>query len=169
GEEVVPTCHAAANDLTAGFEGKGRLALLLTEALADVARQTWPEEGAPPSDASLYLSLPDTDRIFSDLDLIASEPLRKSRQELGEESTKTAVKTLAAELVDLSAPLLGWPKLPIAHVSASGRPGFAEALAAALADLAVRPALTTAIVGGVDSQLDPDTLTWLHETGRLKF
>jgi hypothetical protein len=169
GDEVLPTGHAAANELTAGFEGKGRLVQLMAGALEDVARETWPESGAPPADATLYLSLPDPGRIFSDLDVIASEPQRKARQERAAEATKTTVQALARDLMGLVAPLVSWPPLTIAHAGSSGRPGFAEALAAATRDLSTRPPLSTAIVGGVDSQLDTETMTWLYETGRLKF
>jgi len=74
------------------------------------------------------------------------------------------VSGMLAQAVGLS----GWKVLPkLRAITTTGTTGWAEALAAASGDLASKQ-VRYAVVGGVDSWLDEDTLTWLQETGRLK-
>jgi hypothetical protein len=62
----------------------------------------------------------------------------------------------------------GWSAtVPLASVSFDGHAGGALALARASADLAA-DRIDLAVVGGVASWLDEDTLQWLLNTGRLK-
>jgi len=168
GRVAVPVVHPLAGGFAYGFEGKAKLVRLLAGALADVARQTWPDDGQPPADAALYLSLPGPMRAFSDLDLIASQRLRQARATAAGETQRPSGTALAQQVVARALPLVGWSALKLAHVSTAGRTGFVESLAAAMNDLEAET-VSTAIVGGLDSQLDAETLTWLYETGRLKF
>src|SRR3569623_2788211 len=155
GRVAVPVGHPLAGGFAYGFEGKAKLVRLLAGALADVARQTWPDDGQPPADAALYLSLPGPMRAFSDLDLIASQRLRQSRATASGETQRPSGTALAQQVVARALPLVGWSALKLAHVSTAGRTGFVESLAAAMNDLEAET-VSTAIVGGLDSQLDAD-------------
>jgi len=149
--------------------------LRLTQAgLADVVRQTWPDVGAPPADAALYLALPDPKRIYGYLDRIDDVERRVELEGLATSRDLPPVATVAQHLVERTVSLLGWPPLRVAHVTTGSHASVTEALAAAAHDLVSAPrdasvqVPSVAIVGGVDTLLDAETLTWLLETRQLK-
>ncbi len=167
GADAPPIGHPI-DRLTMGFEGRARLLRLLVAGLEDLARQSWPGEPKGPVDqeASLYLALPDPRRPFSQLEDISDDEVRKSYEEDAAAAPSEAIEQLAAELLGIALPILGWTMpLRLAFVG-RGRTGFAAALARAAAE---PRAAGPCIVGGVDSLLDPSTLLWLHRRRALKF
>lgn len=168
GSALSPIGHSA-DLLTRGFEGFARELRLLQAGLADVVRQAWPDAAAPPADAAFYLSIPDPRRIYVKTDLIASEARRAQLRALAAEADVPEPAERATRLLERAAELLGWPRAPcLAFVTAAGRTGVTEALAAAARDLATGEHAGPAIVGGYDCLLDAPTLAWLNELGRLK-
>ena len=156
-------------EVTRGFEGEARLLRLFQAGLEDL----WPR--APEAlwrdpRVGWYLSLPSPARLFEGLPLIADEGARQSR---GEEAKRAridprALDATAQGLLHRAARLAGWSAPPaLAFVSRAGRAGVGEALQRAAEDLQANR-VSAAVVGGVDSLLDEDTLAWLSATRRLK-
>jgi hypothetical protein len=159
--------------LAEGFEDCTRLLRLARGALADLS--THSNSACP----NFYLSLPDPNRCFTGTDLIADPEIRNSinmrteqedrdDEDADQEQDQPGFTLDPAHLLKEAAKLASWRCEPqLRFVSFSGRTGVAEALNAALADLRTGT-IQHAIVGGVDSLLDEDTLNWLDATGRLK-
>jgi 3-oxoacyl-(acyl-carrier-protein) synthase len=155
-------------ELTRGFEGFARLLRIAQAGLADLLHQ---EAQAPWGLArtAFYLSLPDSGRVFTGLDLIQNEKSRQARAK----KVQDAKQQLPAEAIELrllqtAARLTGWAGEPAMHFSTTtGHTGVTEALNRAIEDLCTRQ-VEAAVVGGVDTLLEEDTLEWLQITGRLK-
>ena len=152
--------------LTRGFETRARLLLLLAAGLSDLKASI---ARVPLEDAWIYLSIPDPWRTEKGLELIQYDATRQQRiQEAAASPLRTIDEEYGRELVGDSAEIAGFQAKPdTIHIFYSGHTGVYDALNAACRDLAAG-AVPAAIVGGVDSLLDEDTLTWLHNTGRLK-
>jgi 3-oxoacyl-[acyl-carrier-protein] synthase-1 len=154
--------------LTTGFSGPARLLRLLQAGLKDLKNQVkdppWKKD-----EVGFYLSLPDPFRQHTGLDLVPDDELRKSMQEESEQ-VKRIPPSLpkVRDFLTAAAQTVKWPKAPqLNFVSAAGHAGVAECLAKALQDLLAGQA-QSAIVGGLDSFLDENTLLWLEQTLRLK-
>lgn len=167
GEPEAAVGHSA-GVVTDGFEGFGRLARLLDSAMASL----W-SNIEPPGETTIpvYLSVPDPARTASAFWLLAEpdqsiwqariEALSKaSPDERLERAREVATRLLATSHVQGPVPQLHF-------VSIGGSAGFGSALAATFRDIEARKT-TRAIVGGIDSLLDEDTLSWLRATNRLK-
>jgi 3-oxoacyl-(acyl-carrier-protein) synthase len=100
--------------------------------------------------------------------LVVDAKKRQSRVEEREAIEHESVEELAQWLWKRAVPLLSWSPAPRLTQVTSGCTGFARALDAARRDL-VEGRARTAIVAGVDSLLDLDTLLWLHDCRRLKY
>jgi 3-oxoacyl-[acyl-carrier-protein] synthase-1 len=154
--------------LTDGFEGDARLLQLANAGLIDLQRQV---SHAPwlKANTGFYLSLPDPLRTYTCLNLITDEEDRKSlekKAKVAEEEQPE--KNRAQNLLLKAAQLNEWSiKPPLRFVTTSGHTGISEALKMAVLELSTG-LVDGAIVGGVDSLLEEDTLGWLHNTGRLK-
>ena len=137
--------------LTGGFEGRVRRLRLAHAGLADLLRHV-PNPGRLSSARSaFYVSLANSARTTD-----GAEPDDGARQRE------------AQRLLGNAARIAGWPGEPkVAFVTTSGHTGAAEALAAAVTDLR-SGRVGTAIVGGIDTLVEEDTLSWLHRTERLK-
>lgn len=153
--------------LTRGFEGEARLGRLLVGALDDLATRAR-QGGALPSDLRAYLAVPDPRRIYSQTDLIANEGRRKSREADRDAVPAEPIHEFAERLWARATRQLGWAATPRLVHTSTGRAGFSVALAAALRDMRARET-EVALVGGVDSLLDMETLEWLHDSGHLKY
>lgn len=161
------TAHQASL-VTEGFEGKIRLLRLAHAGLADLQRRV-PDPPWTYARTSFYLSLPDPRRVHSGLALIEDE---EDRQRLTEEAQEAEEEPLDEkmpdDLLEKAARLSGWRGEPsLRFVTTAGHTGVAEALRAAFADL-YNGHVEVAVVGGLDSLLDEDTLRWLEFRGRLK-
>jgi 3-oxoacyl-[acyl-carrier-protein] synthase I len=151
--------------LTLGFEGRTRLLRLLQGSLLDI-RGSIPDSLC--SDTAFYLSLPDPRRCFEGLELIQDESTRQARLAEANLEPKSVPNDYGPALLRNACDLAGWHSVPsLKFVSVRGHAGVAESLGRALTDLR-QGAIGSAVVGGVDSLLDEDTLEWLHNTGRLK-
>jgi 3-oxoacyl-[acyl-carrier-protein] synthase-1 len=156
----------AAPSIATGFEDRVRLIQLLAAGLGDLRASI----GGKLSDfAGFYLSMPSPLRPVTGLALIEHEEDRAVRLRIcGEAGPEVLSQSAAQSLVSEAAELAGWPDRPdLRFVSCAGHAGVAEATQHAMTDLR-SGAIVGAIVGGVDSLLDYQTLAWLHTTGRLK-
>ena len=157
--------------LTEGFEDEIRLLRLVQAGLLDLQQQV---SQAPwrHSRAAFYLSLPDPRRLEKGLSLISnitdyqhSEEIMEGAQEIEQ---KPYIESIALRLLQNAARLSGWPgDLSLHFVGISGHTGVSEAIQKAIDDLSEKR-VEIAVIGGVDSLLDEDTIVWLAETGRLK-
>jgi 3-oxoacyl-[acyl-carrier-protein] synthase-1 len=165
-DEVENVIGHAALMITKGFEDDTRLLRLLAAALADLRASL---QNRPAIAPPFYLSAPAPLRSFTGVELIQHEELRQSRlRKMAEPQLESMPQAAGQALLAKAAELAGWPYHPkLRFVSGSGHTGVAEAVAQALFDLR-SGAVSNAVVGGVDSLLDEQTLGWLQATGRLK-
>ena len=167
--EVKSAIGHAVTLLTHGFEGYARLVRLLAGALRDLARNARGQEESL-SRARVFLSLPHPARSFSTPQLILDQVPREEGIAVAEEARQLAEESkrqLPQKLVDDACRLAGWRTKPeMAAVAWSGHAGCSALLSQALEDLSRGE--DAVLVGGVDSYLDEETLTWLLNTGRLK-
>ena len=154
--------------LTDGLEGEARLIRLLQGGLEDLARQC-PDAPWKRKRTVFYLSAPDLNRLSSGAELVADEGARQEMREAAK-----AVRNAGAgaarfgRLLGEGARWAKWAGRPeLRWCTDSGNTGVAEAIQRASDDLRAG-ACELAIVGGVDSLLDEETLAWLELTGRLK-
>jgi 3-oxoacyl-[acyl-carrier-protein] synthase I len=156
-------------DLTLGFEGFGRLLRLTQLGLLDLSRQVSGVRFDDPH-TGFYLALPPRNRHLTASDLVQDEDARRTLQEEASEQAAEAPRdeALAQRLLLAASRVLGWPGAPVLSFEArSGHTGMAEALDRAQQDLRAGR-VRAAVVGGVDSLVEEDTLAWLDLTGRLK-
>jgi len=160
-------CHAVPL-LTDGFEGEARLVRLVQGGLEDLARQCMDAPWKTRRTA-FYLSVPSLERLATGAELVAEEGKRQQMQELAKEKRDpVAGFERAGRLLSQGARLAHWSGKPeLKWCTDSGHTGVAEAMRRASTDLQ-GGGCDLAIVGGVDSYLDEDTLAWLELTGRLK-
>jgi 3-oxoacyl-[acyl-carrier-protein] synthase-1 len=158
---------------TRGFERDSRLVRLAQGALMDLAAQLRPLDWRQWRHG-FYLSLPDAQRVFLGSELIADEAVRRAWMDAkttpdGEATGEPAQNSARAQRVlRQAAALAQWPaEAELAFASVAGHAGALAALTAAVADLASGQT-DIAVVLGVDSLLDEETLEWLHMCGRLK-
>lgn len=166
GEPEAVSVHAA-RLLTDGFQDDGRLVRLLQGAAADLRRRLPLPAGA--SRIACYLCVPSPRRLLEGAALVDDEAVR-ARMEAGAaragEPPDPAPRV--AGLLARAWAAAGWTMpAELVHVVPGGHAGGAQALARAAADLAAGR-VDLAVVGGVESWLDEDTLQWLLDTGRLK-
>jgi 3-oxoacyl-[acyl-carrier-protein] synthase I len=151
--------------LTQGFEGRTRLLRLLAGALKDLARNA---SGELNSVGWVYLALPDPARTFGNMELIEDEEMREQARSRLVDAPWANDPGDAEDLLLESAGMARWPgRLRLAAVSRSGPAGMLDVLQKCMTDIASGH-VENAIVGGVDSLLDDETLGWLECTGRLK-
>lgn len=168
-----PVIGHQASLFTRGFEGEARLVRLaqgaLTDLLARSAQFDWRSAGA-----RFYLALPSAWRAYEGVELIADEEARRARTEKLEAlrqdvalSAGRADPARGARILRKAAALAQWPAEVGVPACFTGHAGGLEAVQAALADLAANTA-RTAVVLGIDSLLDEETLDWLNSCMRLK-
>ncbi|MEW6381912.1 MAG: hypothetical protein AB1611_20235 [bacterium] len=155
--------------LTEGFEGPARLLRLVQAGLADLQKQA---AGLPwlSFRVRCYLSLPNPLRPHTGIPLDMEEKDRQAQIEESQEAEKEPPNAdLAQRILQEAARLSGWQgDLPLLQfVTTSGNPGVAEALGRAIEDLS-QGKIDLALIGGIDSLLDEDTLAWLESRGRFK-
>ncbi|WP_437585658.1 hypothetical protein [Sorangium sp. So ce1000] len=144
-------------DVTHGFEGAARLQRLLEGALLDLLRQA-PDLADLAPQACVYLSLPDPRRV-----VMGQEAPPADASATPEDGIPRA-----ALLVQRAARLARWPADPeLREASSVGHSGVAHVMARAMSDLA-EGRVRVALVVGVDSLLEADTLSWLERAQRLK-
>jgi hypothetical protein len=158
---------------TRGFEGDQRLVRLAQGALADLlARTTQIDWTVTPH--RFYVSMPDSWRIDTGNQLIPENEVREARDQ--ERLARVAEDGVfpadlpdgrASAVVQQAALLARWPTDPAVRYVGSGHAGGIEAIRAARAELA-SGATSLAVVLGMDSLLDEDTLEWLRLCARLK-
>lgn len=157
--------------LTRGFEGEARLVRLaqggLTDLLVQTAKVDWQTRRH-----HFYLSLPDVRRTHEGSRLIADDEARQAHTEkqsqLPPDQAAATNKAKAERILRRAAALAHWPVPPVMRFQTfSGHAGGLEATQAALADLQAG-VTEIAVLVGVDSLLDEDTLDWLQQCGRLK-
>lgn len=151
--------------LTEGFEDSARLVRLLSGALRDLQLHYEIPNGYL---SALYLSLPSRKRQCSGAELAATDEIRTEMFDNATQSLTDWCVRHAARIIGPAAYQLGWSPPPaVRFVTTEGHTGVARAIQAAVGDLR-SGVVETAIVAGVDSLLDEDTLIWLKVTGRLK-
>lgn len=169
-----PLVVHAVPDITRGFEGRARRLRLLEAGLADLQRQApdGPWTQGPPA---FYLSLPDGLRIHDGIERLPEEDREPYREAAANAGPAEPALPGAALLLREGLRLSRWPGHDVARpppadlraVSTAGTPGVIEMCERATSALRGRE-ITAAVVGGVDSLLDDETLQWLEATGRLK-
>lgn len=165
--EATPVRGHAAGELTGGFEGFARLLRLTTFALADLQKQDPRALSASPR-VGAYLSVPDPARVSTGIDIIADDESRARRAEEASRIEQEQPADVASRLLETAATLAELPILPpLRFATFAGHAGVAECFERAVADV-VSGKVQAAIVGGVDSLLDEETLVWLDTLGRLK-
>jgi 3-oxoacyl-[acyl-carrier-protein] synthase-1 len=154
--------------LTEDFEGEARLIRLVQGGLQDLVRQC-PDAPWKNRRCSVYLSVPDVDRLASGSELVAEENTRNEMREAAKQrGAGEAGLERARRLLQDGGRLAGWNgDLLLGGIAESGHTGVAELVSRAEEDLQCG-ALDLAIVGGVDSLIDEDTLSWLEISCRLK-
>jgi 3-oxoacyl-[acyl-carrier-protein] synthase-1 len=104
-------------------------------------------------------------------DLLLDVATRNKHLPLNQEAERISdevIRSSATDLLDKAAHSAKWPGRPsLAASSAAGHAGVAVLLQQAQQDL-IDGSSKSAIVGGIDSLLGEETLTWLLNTGRLK-
>jgi 3-oxoacyl-[acyl-carrier-protein] synthase-1 len=166
GEDVGVTGYPA-RLWTLGFEGEGRLLRLLQGALTDLQEQV---PSAPWNDGNngFYLSLPDPRRLDKGLNLVVDEQDRKAKTAKSAEIAEETAQRRGAELFERAVRLSNWRvDCSVRSIRATGHTGITECLADAARDLC-SGAIEVAIVGGAETLLEEDTLSWLDKTARLK-
>lgn len=155
--------------LADGFEGDARLLCLAVGALADLEGR-FPRERWESKRVGVYVSVPDLNRsqkrLESTPDDIASGRATSGRTALAGnlDAEQNRGRVLWESIVDRC----DWPAAQWFRYSTTcGHAGVARALTRAWSEL-VANTIDIALVGGVDSLLDEDTLAWLEETNRLK-
>ena len=159
--------------LTHGFDGEARLIRLAQGALVDLLVQS-PDIPWRQRRHHFYLALPDLSRTKGGLDLVADDEARQSRMDdvawdQEEHPVDPRANQLRSErILQHASSQARWPgQVELKYVSVSGHAGGLYAFEAARSDL-VRGATDVAVVLGVDSLIDQDTLEWLQVCGRLK-
>jgi len=155
-------------EFTRGFEGFARLLRIIQGAMTELQRQV-SRVVLTSARTGFYLSLADPHRIHTGLKLVSNDETRKGLEKKAQAAKQRIPDaTTGVRLLQTLAGLNGWPNKPLLNfVATSGHTGIAEALARAAEDLR-QGQVDAAVVGGVESLLDEDTLAWLHNTGRLK-
>ena len=167
GEEVSILGHQVPN-ATLGFEGFVRFLILARLALEDLKRNS-SIESLEYSRIGIYLSLPDLNRVNQGLSLISNDEIRKSRLEAlegspeGSDNTTYGVRICQALMsqLGLAIPSSNW------FLFYDGHCGIAAVIKDAVRDL-VNGKIDHAIIGGIDSLLEEETIQWLLDTERLK-
>lgn len=145
--------------LTQGFENGARLSRLLQGALLDLMTQTknLPWKG---KSHRFYLSLPNPQRIQNEESAITAKVDNPQNRQL----YLAQLSKILAKAVKFSH----WDgDSSIGFISTNGNIAGLEAIQAAVNDL-ISGSIEVAIVLGADSLLDEGTLSWLHQSGRLK-
>jgi len=152
-------------EITKGFEGFARLLRIAQAALGDLQQQV-PNEPWASTPTGFYLSLADTRRICTGANLVAD---LEAQKEMTTDWENTPIDDeLPQRLLHSAAKHNRWRGEPsIRFTSWAGATGVAEAMNAAMDDLREKK-VELAVVGGIDSLLDEDTLGWLDATRRLK-
>jgi len=151
--------------VTEGFEGPARLARLMECGLRDLESRTGRLDQIRPA---FYLSLPSRFRTVCGNELVADEEIRRQMTQTAGQASSERPYEDAARILQQAARALTWGVVPsLRYATISGHTGVAEAVSAALADFS-SDSVNNAVVGGVDSLLDEETLDWLQQTGRLK-
>lgn len=169
--ETEPLIAHAVPLLTRGFEGRSRLIRLLVGGLRELKARL-PAGLDPAATMTLYLSWPDPERVAKGLDLIADDGARATARErtqdvVGDSRSPSHADALATAVRGAAAEA-GWTgPVEVRHLSFAGHAGGAECLTLACDDLA-KGRVENAVVGGVDSLLDADTIAWLDHADRLK-
>lgn len=153
---------------TMGFEGYARLLAISRLAIADLMKHSRISD-AGPEWTGVYLAFPNPKRIYTGMDLISDEAIRKDIQSQIDNSPESSDEHVQwmrlVEKVKVSF------DLPIdsgrTKVFSLGHCGFAAAVKDAVSDLRNR-SVSFALIGGIDSLLEEDTLQWLLNTERLK-
>lgn len=155
--------------LTEGFEGFARILRLFQGGLANLQRQI-PHAVWKSAHTAFYLSLANSRRVYTGLNLIQTKEIRQRRAEEAQEAEEYPQDDdgIVSRLLETASRASAWPDEPfLQFVTTSGHSGVAEALGKALYDLRAGR-VEVAVVGGVDSLLEEDTLLWLQSAGRLK-
>lgn len=145
--------------LTSGYEGNARLCRLIQGSLMDLMAQNSKSPWLGRTHR-FYLALPNHLSIHSHQDSLKNPTnLPPKNQGYLESLAKT---------VNQAIEFSNWNgDCSVGHISTNGRIAALETIQVAAADLAAGT-VELAIILAVDSLLDEETLTWLHQSGRLK-
>ncbi|MEM1450264.1 MAG: hypothetical protein AAGI22_14205 [Planctomycetota bacterium] len=163
GEPEAVRGHAA-HSATRGFEGYGRLLALARQAALDLAHDA-DRNAAELGRLGLYLAIGSTERFRAGLERVEVERVRSS---LEEEIAAAEAGPGGEELAAAIERTLGWSfggRKPV--IFAGEHTAFAEACLRAARDIGAGQ-IDRAVVGVVDSLVDPLALRWLLATDRLK-
>ena len=141
---------------------------LLQGGLEDLAGQC-PDSPWKTKRTAFYLSAPSAHRLSSGAELVADEDDRTKMLEAAKQAGDHATDSeRATRLLHQGAQWANWHGQPhLKWCTESGNTGVTEAIDQASKDLRAG-ICELAVVGGVDSLLDEDTLGWLELTGRLR-
>ena len=148
-------------DLTSGFAGSGRL-LRLAQLAADDLKEQLAMPRSDDRSQGLFLSLPSPMRRYTLLDRFTH---RDTREAMQASTPDVEVLPLIEQLATRICQTIGHEAQ--ATTSLAGRTGINQLLKQAIEQLR-QGYIQRAIVGGIDSFLDYNTLMWLNNTGRLK-
>lgn len=168
-----PVIGHQASLFTRGFEGEARLVRLAQGALTDLMARSagvdWMSGGV-----RFYMALPSAWRCYEGIELIADEEGQRARAAklaaLREDTASAGHRSdpvRGTRILRKAAALAKWPTEIPAPTCFAGHAGGLEAVNAALSDLSTNAA-RVAVVLGIDSLLDEETLDWLNSCQRLK-
>ncbi|MCA9127970.1 MAG: hypothetical protein KDB22_12830 [Planctomycetales bacterium] len=167
---ITPVVAHQIPQITAGFEGPTRLGRILAGAIADFNARNrhfdWTNEKS-----GWYIALPDPHRDQRGWRRMVDQEARDEREPLEktlQSSAEIQDTQYASRIFRLATSTFRPAKsVPVRWLSHDGNCAVANCLRQALFDLDNR-VVDTALIAAADSWLDEGTLTWLHQTGRLK-
>jgi len=166
--EVESVLGHPAHALTFGFEGFSRLVALAWPAFENLLSDSALRD-LNPGRTGLYLALPDFERVNTGFDLVIDDRTRErltKREKASPPSPETHPygMRLCQKLTELAG-----LRIPSAHWSQTygGHCGTTLAFRQAFRDLCDGK-IDYAVLGGVDSLVEEETLQWFYDTGRLK-
>ena len=157
------TGHAAAG-ITQGFIGNIRLLRMLVAAFKALRA----EHQLVSARAGVFVSFPDPLRTWSGTAAVVDDAERQERADEARTAPRSEAQAIAAELVSKAAQIAELPStLNLCGVETCGHAGVARAIHSASEALRIGR-IDVALVIGVDSLLDVDTLLWLEASARLR-
>lgn len=163
----IPLSGHAAAGITHGFIGNIRLLRMLVAALKAL-RSERASEGLESARAGVYLSYPDPLRTWSGTAAVVDDAERQERSEEAARAPRADAQGTATELVHRSLDICELPRTWRLHtVEICGHAGLGRCMQSA-SDALRTGQIDRAIVIGVDSLLDVDTLLWLEAAARLR-
>ncbi len=163
----VPLVVHAVPGVTHGFVGGARLIRLMTAALDDLERQS-PDLQLDQRHVGYFLAMPAPGRTLAGADALEDEAARVELQERAADSNLPPDAELAATLLQHALVATRLQSLPARALSITAGHASVSVACLSAAEQLAAGRIELALVIGVDSLLDTDTLVWLEDLQRLR-